>query len=116
MFVGVEQLPEGRTEDAFGVDDGETEVVGIHNLVGVFVDADFAANTANADKIGNEGFFDHEEVLGKTAQGYIHILMGLAEYIHGHAVVAVVFKPLDGVLREVFIVAGVEVYASFVND
>ena len=79
-------------------------------------DADTAANTFRGDEERNERFSDHVEVLSKAAQGYVHVLKGLGKHVHGNAVVTVILEKLDCGLREGFIVAAVELYASFIYN
>ena len=115
-IVAVEHLPEGRTEYPLRVQDGETEGVGINQLMGVIVNTDLAADTFRGDQKGDNGFADHVEVLGQTAQGHVHIVKGLGEHIDGNAVMAVILEEMDGGFGEGLIVPIVELHASFIYD
>lgn len=86
-IVAVEHLPEGRAENPLCVQDGQAERISIYQLMGVFINAHFAADLLCGDKEGQNGFTHHIEVLGKAAKGYVHIIEGLGEHINGNAVV-----------------------------
>ena len=114
--IAVEHLPEGRTEYPFAVQDGETKGIGIYKLVGIFVNAHFAADTLRYDEEGKNGPADYIEVLGKAAESYVHILKGLGEHVNRHTIMAVVFEEVDSGFGEGFIVPVVELHASFIYN
>ena len=116
MVIGIKHLPQGRAEDAAGAEDRRVKGIGINNLVCGIINSNFAANTADNDETGNQRFFDNIEVLGKAAQGHIHILMRLREHINRHTIMTVELEPIDSRFGKGFILAGVEFHASFVDD
>ena len=116
VVVAVEQLPERGAERPLAVKDGEAEVIHVRNLVGGFVNADLAFYPFCDDEKGNDGLLYNEEVLCQSAERYVHVLMGLGEYIDRYAIVSVVLEELDCRLRERFIIAVIEFNTRFVNN
>ena len=116
MVISIEHLPEGRAKNALGIQNGNTEGISVHNLVGIVVNADFAADTLDNNKPGQDAFLDHKKVLGKAAKSYIHILMGLGKHIHGNAVMTVELEEINSVDREGFILTGIELHAGLINN
>ena len=116
MVIRIEHLPKGRAEDMLGVQDGDTKGVGIYNLVGIIVNADFAADALDNDEPRENTFLDNIKVLSKATQGYIHIFMRLAENIHRNTIMTVKLKEVNSIGGEGFILTGIELHAGLIND
>ena len=114
--VAVEQLPEGRGENAPGVQKGEAHGVEVLDLLGLLVHPHPAADAACHHAEGHQRAADHIEVLSQAAEGHVHVLIALAEYVHRNPVVAVVLVEVDGLLGKGFIVAVVILDARLVNN
>ena len=108
MVIGIEQLPERRAENTTGINDRQTKRISVNNLVGGFVNTDFAANTADNDEKRENRPTDYIEVLSQTAEGNVHIFMGLREYINRHAIMTVELEPVNSSFRERFIFTGID--------
>ena len=67
MVIGVKHLPEGRAEDMLTAEDREAKGVGINKLMGVIINTYFTMHFFYHDEKGDQGLFDHIEVLGKSA-------------------------------------------------
>ena len=114
--VAVEQLPEGRGENAFGIQDRQAHGVEVRDLSGVLVHAHLSDDPPCHHTEGHQGAADYIEVLCQTAERHVHILIGLAEHIHGHPVMPVVLVEIDGFLWEGLVAAVVVLDARLVND
>lgn len=116
MVIGIEHLPEGRTENALGIKDGQAKGISVNNLVRIIIYANFAADTANNNEAREQAFLDHIEVLCKTTEGYVHILMGLGKDIYGNTIMTVKLEPIDCLIREGLIFTGVKFNASLIYN
>ncbi|PWL75892.1 MAG: hypothetical protein DBY24_10410 [Prevotellaceae bacterium] len=116
MVIGIKHLPEGRAEDTLGIQDGNAEGVSVHNLVGIVINTHFTTDTLDHDEPGKDTLLDHIEILGKAAEGHVHIFMGLTEHIHGNAVMAVELEEVNSISREGLILTGIKLHASLVDN
>ena len=114
--IGIEHLPERRTEYPFTIQDGETEIILVDDLMGYVINTDFALDTLDHDEHRQQRFTDNIEVLGKAAKGNVHIVKGLREHINRDTIVTMIFEPLDSRFRKGFIVPVVEFDTGLIND
>lgn len=114
--VRVEKLPKGRTKNPFRIEDRETKIIMVDDLMGIFINTHFSPDTLDHNKARQKRLFDHKERTSQSPDCYIHILKTLREHIHRKAEMAMIFEEIYCILRKGLEISIVKFDTRFVYD
>lgn len=115
-IIAIEEFPDRGHEDILVIEERDTEVKEIGDLMRVLINANFPVDTFDLDEVRKNGLFDEVITVGKPAKGDIHVIEGLAKDVDGGTVVAVELEELDGRDRKGLEVPVIVLNRGFIND